>query len=479
MCQCFNEDLQLLEDLFNEVGLQLKKRRNAPPPLSLAAIHASLLGVFRKYRYTVRDANEMLGMNKCGKCSQHKKRSFAMRTALKCIKSHDIVGAVCYGSDLLRLLLELEAQHEKRIKPMARIAVGTRPMTYDDNFKYRSPVCNEDAVGPNVTIDCWLDVYDSVYKFQLPGDFVANDINSTLHWRPLKCNLYRYNQGMFFGPVTRTTQMVCFAFDNVPITVYKSKHLVFRKDTFTMLNVDVVYDPDTQELKCPDYGKEFEDCRFQIVCQEVAVDTNKTSLSLAASVNIHKTSHGVSVLKIGWIDSEPICNISLSSQPHVRRDRQQRFPYDRWSRYATWHIVMGNNCRIKVRVTSLYGKWPIPCGKNLRWTLVNTDEHSEFDESAYVLQEYYSFQADKGAGIIYPLERTTVNGFFAANIVSSPARLLLLSARLERPSLQGTPISKFTERSTSELIQAMVLKSLIAFRVDNLQYLRLENVSSK
>lgn len=475
MCDCLTEDLELLHNLFNVVDSQFKASRFVPP-LVLAALRVSSMSILRKYRYTVRDANEMLGQKECGGCGSHVRRSSAMRSAMTSVKVHGTEGAVQYSGDFMRFLWELDRQHEKLIKPLARTAVAGRTMIYDKDFTYRSPVCNENVVGPIATIDAWLEVYDNLW---LPYYYIRPILHMALSSRnPSGCTLYQYNQGMFFGDTTRTTQMACFCFDTnpVPFLVDECDKVVFRQDNYTVLSADLIYEPNTKELKCPDYSMEYRDISFQIVCKKVA-DTKNTSVSLAASINVYRNSFGLLVTKIGWIDSTPIHNDALRVKHFLWPEWLELFPYDKWSFYQTWHIVMNNNCRIKVRVTSLRCKWFTVGSMNPRWTFVNTDQHPEFDESAYVLYEYYNFQMRSGAGVIYPLDSTTVNKFVAANIVTS-ARCLM-NARIERPSDLGTPFTKYADQPTSQLIQAMVFKSLVDNRVERLQHPRLEHVSSE
>lgn len=481
MCDCFNADFDLLKTMFKQVDSLSKVR--AVQPLLLLAMRASLLRAVGHYRYTVRDAIDVLGNNSCGDCYRNKRRYVTARSALESMKNHGIEAAVCFGGDISRVLLELESHYEERVRPLARTAVNTRPIDYDCGFNYRSPVRNETADGPYVSVETDIDAYNNLLfgaRFEAVGGY-----GSALQWHPAqgptRC---RYNQGMFFGDTTRTSQSVFFAFADSSYTVHLCGHTVYRNDRFIVLTGDVKYEPSTRELRYPDYTREFQDCRLQIVCQNAAVAAHKqnTSVSLAASANVHVTLYGMSVLKIGWIDAEPIRNDDFYCRSNAWSKYRQRFPYNQLSAYLTWHIVMGDGCRIKVRVTSLSGRWPGP-GENRKWTLVNTDEHEHFEGNAYILQEYYSYQGEKGTGVIYPFERRTLEEFVAARRRWSlnPSRIIdnLLHARIERPSGTGTPINRVTDRRTSQLIQAMVFRSLVDDDcVESIRYKRLENVSS-
>lgn len=476
---CFTEDLESLQNVFNAIDklLENEKKRPTVPPLSIISLHAVLLRLVRRYKYAVRDANAILEHLDCvGECDGYLKHK--MDGILKNTSARGLSAVLCHTGDLVQMLLELDNRYETLVKPLAAAAVRTMPMVYDREFEYTAPVWDPYATGPGAKMDTLL---SNVYGMWYTNDhFKPIDGILTWWWRP-SFPMFTYNQGMFFGPTTRTTQMTCFTFADARLKLCDTHEIVHRSNKYVIFYGLSVYEPHTQELThwsdTDRYGY-----RFPVMCEESGTDDNETRVSLAASISRHRNAlYGIHVVKINWIDATNMKNDKLRYSKNVLYGtkhsitplRRGPFPYDTLSSYRTWHVVLGNGCKIKVRVTYIYENSTWKSTTNYRWTLTNTDGHVEFDESAHMLQKYYGFQAR--SGVVHPLDRISTDAFVVANQRRIHNLEWLVNARIERPSTAGTPPIRFADKRISQLLHAIVLNSIHCRQVE---YFRFDTVSS-
>lgn len=283
---------------------------------------------------------------------------------------------------------------------------------------------------------------------------------------------------MLFGKTTRTSQVVCFKFKNT-VQVFACDQVTCGTGKSRVLVAPVVYERDTQELRYWDYTEDSEvhPMMFDIMCRSEG-PTDEIAVSLAASITMNTDVYDMVVMKINWIDAAPMRNEQLRYS-----NGSLTFPYDKQYSYKVWHIVMSNGCRIEVRVISFRStnrsvRWSLRNLVDQKWTLVNTDDHPGFAESAFILHQYYSFQGDLGR-IIYPIERNTVAGFVSLNRLRFKNLSLLTDARIEHPPAVETHIiEERCDSRTTQLIHAMVLKSLVVVESLTIEYPRLEHVCS-
>lgn len=478
----FKEDLNLLQSLLADLNAVLSDSGRAVQPLAVLALHRTLASLVRNYKYTVRDATVMQPHFIGAELRDHKTRTDVVCRLQKSIKTHGVYAVVCFCGDLFRMLLDLNMIFEQTIKPLARAAIVRRPtMIYDYRFTYRSIIYDENANGPIARLDRIL---SKAYEVWYSYDFDTLGRHGTINlWRSQSRFLtippvYTYDQGKFFGPATRTTQMVCFRYFTEP-TIQDADCVVFRMNRFQDFVASVEYEPETQELKhSTDVYSRDSGYRFGIVCEEPYSNTGMMRVSLAASVHQYDTAYGFHVTKTDWIDAACIRSEKMRYASGLRTCpttmKYMPFPYNMYSSYKTWHIVMGNNCRLKVRVSSLHRGRVV---QENRWTVANTDGHADFDQCCYILQEYYGFQGLGGA--VHPLDRKWTDSFVAAYQHRIANLHWLVNAYAERPSYTGTPPVRIAVPQTSNLIHAMMLKAQTQRFHNTVEYLRYDTICSE
>lgn len=515
----FCEDLELLQLLFQKVS-NIPWDPVTALPLTVQCLYESVLDLLQKYRYTARDASAALEIpTVIENYSSYFTRRSTVHRVSDDFEKHGATAILVNIGDLLRVLYELDVQYESRMKRLAVEALISQPMTYDSKFRFRSKIAGFEATGPTLEfvkslasiktpLSCyhykfraWVPVKDrfsynydaklSAYKYFTHGRHMQFDAEGTAYsWLQMtsisSCLQSFFNGSLFFGPTTRTTQMTCFIIktgvrSSSPVT--ENEFVVRRYDEALTFSASLKYLPITRELQ---YVRSNEDpgLRLGVVCEKTSRDRRRIRVSLATSMRLEDSPYNVRVTKLEWVDAECMDSNRLRYSSCENGELElEDFPCNvgRW--YKTWHVVMGNGCRLKIRVSNLRffyldanrmrKKYRDP---NAKWTVTNTENHVGFAECASMLQRYYAFQARFGR--VHPLETTSVKAFIAENESNIANLDWLDSAHLERPSATGTPPARYADPHTSRLIHAMVLKELTTKWCSSVEYPRLSSVSS-
>lgn len=462
----------------------IKRCSRTVAPLAVLSSRKTLETLFRNYTFAFRDAlatveavrhhsywidDATLRARIAAEedCNEDFPLILDIQSLIDTVRAHGTVAAVCCSGTLMRIACELDTRFTTFIRPLAEEAVRNLQMLYDDSFAYRAPMFDEAARKPIVRLETAFSSLHDMKTFS--RNLVPTDgCRTLLVRRALPGPFCRYIQGRYFGPSTRRSRLVTFRFVDKTIRACRyARGVVERSNMFLVAKAPITDDPARGEL----VSKERHSLNFEVVCEEVPTDESITRISLAAGSWLYKTIRGIQVMEVAWIDAGHILNNSLLTASSIHNRFRRGFPYDKRLNYLTWHVVMGNGCRIKVRVSTTEDVRGCEHDTHPRWTLTNTDNHPGFNESAHLLLRYYSFQAESEK-VICPLSPSTINAFIA----SKPGlRLhLLYRAHVETPSATGTPATRSASRQTQQLIHAMVLKHLGLSR--KVMYMRLKSI---